>query len=380
MNDITSEIGLLKRQVRDVQSVTGNVQYLMRKLVDGRASVTDRPGGLVTRAALCSALGHLQGRDADDVARECFAADRDLLLTLRAAVSPANSTTATWAAELVSTITQDVADRLIPQSVFVRLAEQGLSYPLVGNSVIKVPVWSPSATGAFVVEAGAIPVNQLVITALNLRPKKAAVIIAATDELLLGAAGDAETNLRTILGEAVGLMIDGVLLSSAAVTAAAPAGLLNGISPLTAVAGGGSAAMIGDVKQLTAAIAPALKPIFITGPIQAATLSLLAPMSNPNGMLILISPTLAAGTVIAVDAAAFASALGVPSFRASQNVTLHEDTAATALSTVGTPANVVAAPMRSAFQSDVTALRSIIPVDWALRRTGAIAYTTGTTW
>jgi hypothetical protein len=49
------------------------------------------------------------------------------------------------------------------------------------------------------------------------------------------------------------------------------------------------------------------------------------------------------------------------------------------LSTVGSP-SVVAAPMRSAFQTDVTALRSILPIDWALRRAGAVAVVNGTTW
>jgi hypothetical protein len=55
------------------------------------------------------------------------------------------------------------------------------------------------------------------------------------------------------------------------------------------------------------------------------------------------------------------------------------DTVPSALSAVGSP-NTVAAPMRSAFQSDVTALRSILPIDWALRRAGAVAVVNGTTW
>jgi len=90
-------------------------------------------------------------------------------------------------------------------------------------------------------------------------------------------------------------------------------------------------------------------------------------------------PNLTAGTVIAVDAAAFASASGLPSFRASQNVTLHMDTVPSALSAVGSP-NTLAAPMRSAFQTDVTALRSILPIDWALRRAGAVAVVNLATW
>jgi hypothetical protein len=95
-----------------------------------------------------------------------------------------------------------------------------------------------------------------------------------------------------------------------------------------------------------------LKPVLITPPVQGAAFGLLpAPNSTVS---VLVSPTLTAGTAIMIDAAAFASALGVPAFRASQHVTLHMDSAATALSAVGSP-NTVAAPMRSAFQSDTTA-------------------------
>ena len=69
MNDLTAEVGLVKRQVRDVQSVVGNVQHLMRKLIDGRAAADDRPGGLVARHATCAVLGHVQRHGPDAVAR-----------------------------------------------------------------------------------------------------------------------------------------------------------------------------------------------------------------------------------------------------------------------------------------------------------------------
>jgi hypothetical protein len=94
---------------------------------------------------------------------------------------------------------------------------------------------------------------------------------------------------------------------------------------------------------------------------------------------VLVAPNVTAGTVIMVDASAFASVLGAPSFRASQHAAIHMDTAPSALSATGSP-NTVAAPMRSAFQSDTTALRSIIPIDWVLRRTGAAAVMNSVTW
>ena len=164
--------------------------------------------------------------------------------------------------------------------------------------------------------------------------------------------------------------------SGVAATTAALAGLLNGVTPLTATAtGSGATALLGDIKKLVAAIAPALRPVLIANSTATASIGVLAQASLP----VITAPTMPADQIIAVDVAAFASAIGVPSFRASQNVTLHMDSAPTALSATGSP-NAVAAPMRSAFQSDVTALRSIVPIDWALRRAHAVAVINGTTW
>jgi hypothetical protein len=254
------------------------------------------------------------------------------------------------------------------------LRRAGIAYEL-GRGAIKVPTWSPTASGGFIIEGGPIPVAAFVFGSTTLAGKKAASIVAVSDEMLLGPTNDVEQALRTILGESLGLTIDGILLGSGAASASAPAGLLNGVTPLTATAGGGSTALLGDVKKLIAAIAPAIKPVLIANSVQTASIGVLAQAPLP----IITAPTLPADQVIAVDAAAFASATGVPSFRASQNVTLHTDTVPSALSAVGSP-NTVAAPMRSAFQSDVTALRSVLPLDWGLRRAGAVAVINGTTW
>jgi len=180
---------------------------------------------------------------------------------------------------------------------------------------------------------------------------------------------------RIRLASVVGELAADRTLSGVAATTAALAGLLNGVTPLTATTGSGATALLGDIKKLVAAIAPALRPVLIANSTATASIGVLAQASLP----VITAPTMPADQIIAVDVAAFASAIGVPSFRASQNVTLHMDSAPTALSATGSP-NTVAAPMRSAFQSDVTALRSIVPIDWALRRAHAVAVINGTTW
>ena len=301
------------------------------------------------------------------------------MLQFKAAVNPATTTVATWAAELAQTVTVDIADRLLPESVFVQLRGRGTEYTIAGGSIIRAPTWSPTATGKFIDQGAPIPVSKFTFGSLSLGPKKAANIVVVSDEMVSGSPVDVEATLRTILSESIGLMIDAVLLGSGAATTAAPAGLLNGVTPITASAATPAAsAMAADLKALIGAIAPALRPVLIMDPVQAASLGLLAPISS---LTVLVAPTVTAGTVIAVDAAAFASAMGVPAFRASANATLHEeDTTPLALGTGAQGSGVLAVPMRSTFQTDATALRTIIPCDWTLRRTGAVAVVNGATW
>src|SRR4029453_15135146 len=100
-----------------------------------------------------------------------------------------------------------------------------------------------------------------------------------------------------------------------------------------------------------------------------------------NGMPVIKSGTVPAGTVILVDAADFVSATGDgPRWEISDQATLHEEeTTPLPLASTGTP-NTVAAPQRSLFQTDSLALKLVMPVNWIMRRTGMVAYTTGVTW
>ena len=67
MNDISSTIGLMRREFRDVHAVVSRMDSQVRQLVGGRAA-NDRPGGLIARAAVCAVLGHIQIRSDDDLA------------------------------------------------------------------------------------------------------------------------------------------------------------------------------------------------------------------------------------------------------------------------------------------------------------------------
>jgi hypothetical protein len=124
---------------------------------------------------------------------------------------------------------------------------------------------------------------------------------------------------------------------------------------------------------LLAAIAPAIRPVLIMNATQASTFGILAPNAAAPTI---VAPYLAADTIAAVDAAAFASALGVPDFMTDDNPAIHEQTDPLPLSATGTP-NVVAAPTRSLWQTASIGIRTLIDCDWTLRRTGAVAVING---
>jgi hypothetical protein len=217
----------------------------------------------------------------------------------------------------------------------------------------------------------------MLLASLTLKPKRANSIIAMSRELLQSGPANVETSLRALIAGDLGLMIDGVLLGNTAATAAAPAGLLNGLTSLGATAGGGTNAMLGDIKKLLAATAPNLKPVIIMGTGQLGMTTLEPDVEIP----IIVAPNLAADTVVMIDASCFASALGTPDFNVSENPSVHMDTVPLPLASGATGSAVVASPQTSMWQTATTGLRSIIEVDWALRKpSGAAAYISNVSW
>ena len=159
-------------------------------------------------------------------------------------------------------------------------------------------------------------------------------------------------------------------------------------------------ALVSDLKNLTGAILTATNGnirnmVFIMNPQQALSISFIQP-PNPSGLFpfrdevnagrlngrpLITSGTVPLGVVICLDAADYVSVNGdSPRFEISDQATLHmEDTNPQQLAAAGT-APVVAAPAQSMFQTDSLALRLILPMNWAMRRQGVVAWVAGVTW
>jgi HK97 family phage major capsid protein/HK97 family phage prohead protease len=321
-------------------------------------------------------------------------------VVLRASSAPATTTTSGWADSLVATAISDFIDLLMPQSVYPSLSAKGGRFSFGRNGIVSLPARTatPTVAGSFVAQGAPIPVRQAAFSSVSLTPKKMAVITTMTREIMEHSTPSIEQILRQAIQEDTSVAIDTVLLDATAASTTRPAGLRNGVTTTTATSGGGFAALVGDIKNLLGALITSTNgnlraPTWIMNPVQAISIALTQNAGgdfpfkqevNQNqlqGYPVITSSTVPAGYLILVDAADFFSATGDdPRFDISDQATLHmEDTTPLAIGTAGSP-NTVAAPVRSLWQTDTVGLRMILDMNWAMRRTGAVAWTSSVTW
>jgi HK97 family phage prohead protease/HK97 family phage major capsid protein len=393
--------GLVVHTQRDVIKPNGGARPFNIGKTRKEVNVID----LLARSGAIMMVAHQQRKPIEDIRKSVYPEDEPVRAMLdwsmRAASAPAMTTVTGWAAELVQTLFASFMETLMPKSVYPRLSSKGLSLTFGRNGRISIPTRSltPSIAGSFVGEGQPIPVRQGAFTSQVLSPKKMAVITTWTREIDEQSVPAIEGLLRNAIQEDTAISLDTVLLDSGAATLIRPAGILNGVTPLTATAGGGFTALVGDIKQISGALLTATKgnvrsPVWLMNPQQVMSAGLTpAPGvgafpfqdqingGNLQGWPIIDSGTVPLGTVIAMDAADFVSVGGdAPRFELSDQATLHmEDTApADIVSGVapGTPAN----PVKSMWQTDSIALRLILPVNWTIRRPGVVAAVVGVTW
>jgi HK97 family phage prohead protease len=318
--------------------------------------------------------------------------------TQRAASAPAMTTVTGWAIELVQQIYTDVLSLLMAKSIFPRLSAKGLSlnFGRAGKIVLPSRSRTPTIAGSFVGEGMAIPVRQGAFTSVTFTPKKMAVITTWTREMGEHSTPAMEGVLREAIQEDTAVALDSVLLDANPATSIRPAGLLNGVAPVGATAGGGIVAVVGDIKGLVGALVTSTLgnirvPALLMNPSDVLSASLV----NVNGIFpfkeevgrgtlnnlpIIDSGTVTPKTVILIDAADFVT-MGGDSIRfdVSDQATLHMEDTNPADLVSGSP-GVVATPQRSLFQTDSLALRMIMPLNWSMRRTGMVAWTQNVTW
>lgn len=354
-----------------------------------------KPGDLFVRAAVVRALAFVTQKDPEKVLEERYGDHESTQVFTRAAVAGAKTTVSGWASELIETETAAFMETLRPLSVYPRLAALGTNLSFgPGRGAIKLPsrATTPSISGSFVLEGDPIPVRRLGLTSVTLSPHKMGVISVFSREMARLSNPAIEGLLRSEIQADTALTIDTLLLDATAGSTTRPAGLTNGVSAITASTAGGYAAILEDIAALAAPFDTAnagRRLALLMNPAQARMLAM-AP--GPDGRFgwaaqflseftVITSTTIPSGDVFMVDAADFATAAGsAPEFEVSEHAVLHmEDTSPAQIGVAGTP-NVVAAPVQSMFQTAQIALRMILDITWAMRRTGMVQWIDGADW
>jgi HK97 family phage major capsid protein/HK97 family phage prohead protease len=367
---------------------------------------TAEPADFVVRHMVAKTLAYISRKSADQCLEERYGSYGDYEVTRgvhqwyeRAATAPATTTTAGWAAELAVTGQGEFFNQIMAGSIFQPVASRGMQMTLGRNAQLSMPtrLATPTVAGSFTAEGAPIPVRQAAFTTVSIGLKKMAVITSYSREIAEHSTPEIETILRRLIVDDTGIAADTVFIDNIAASTIRPAGIRAGVAGLTPTAGGGFAALVGDVKALVGALAGvnALRaPVWIMNPVQQIAISLTQNnggdfpfqadinASRLLGYSVVVSSTVPAGMVILINADDLMVVQGdSPRFDVSDQATLHyEDTSPLQLVTGAQGSGVVASPSRSLFQTDSLALRMILPMNWALLRTGSVAWVTGVTW
>ena len=330
------------------------------------------------RACVAMVLGAKQGVEPARIIKQTWSDDRAEMM-LRAASSAA-TTASSAALGLTST---RILPMLAPAAAAARLLSLATSLDLSGLQSIRLPFIGQAGRPplVFVAEGSPGAVVDLTVSSTTLGPvSKLLIMSALTREMSEASASNAEVIIGDALALSAAQSLDAALFSANAATASAPAGILFGLTPIAGATGGGVTAMAGDLAALAGAIGAAgINPddaVFITTPALATKIRVLASPKFTN--VVFSSSSLAAGTVIGIVPQGLATGY-------DGSVVIEASTEATANFEATTPlpivdgAGVVAKPVYSAFQMDMTILKIRGNCAWTVHP-GAIAQVTGAAW
>lgn len=338
----------------------------------------DRRPSPFIKAAFASAQAGVNHRRLDTFLAKDDVVSRAILD--RAAIAPGTTTGSGFAAELVETAYGSFLASLAPYSAAARIIAGAMPSTLDAAGTVKYPTRAagPSAP-QWVAESGAIPVNIAEFSLVQVGPKrKIASIIPWTMEL--SKRSDAQAVFETLVREDVAAGLDAAMLSTAAGSSSAYAGLLNGLTAGAGFAGGDREAIETDLATLgeTVATNGSGSVLYIMAPQRLARLRIRAP-ELVNNLDIAASAAVPATRIIAVEPGAIISAVDpMPDLEFSNQASLHMSDAP--LEIVSSTGPTTADPVRSLWQTASMALRIIHEMAWAKRRTGAVAYLDGATW
>lgn len=382
------------------------IQTLDVKELQVRAKNTQKlePGIAFARAAKCLALGHLEHRDAIGIAKALYDGQDSIIaatqrLVTKAAVAAATTSDATWAGPLVGDETNvfaDFVEYLRPQTILGRFGTNGI--PGLRRVPFRTPLIGQTSggDGYWVGEGQAKPLTKFDFNRTTLEPLKVANIAVATMEVIRDSSPAADGIIRDQLAAALRerLDIDFIDPDKAAVSGVSPASILNGVAGIPS-SGSDADAVRADLKALFSAFIAAnnapTSGVFVMTATQALALGLMQnalgqpefPTVTMNGgtlmgLPVIVSeyvPTDSSGSLVALVNASdiYLGDEGGIDLSMSTEASLQMDNAPDNPTTASTV-------LVSLWQRNLVGFRAERTINWARRRTSAVAYLTGVNW
>jgi HK97 family phage prohead protease len=339
-----------------------------------------------TRIVIAKALARMLDESPAYIAQKRWGESNPTLVALiKAGVAGGGTGSGEWGAELAQADTKytgDFIEFLYSKTIFDKLPLR----PIPAR--VHVKGRDGASTGYWVGESKAIPATTADFSDVELNPLKVAALAVISNELIEDSSPEAEGLVRDGLVEASAQRIDTTFLSSVAASAGvSPAGILNGLTGID-TAGNDAAGLRADVKALyrpfiTAKNASGL--VYVMNPATAKALSLLVnalgqtefPGLGVDGGVLLGDKVYTGDNVDPSEIILLKPSdiyrigdTGVQ-ISMSREAMIEQDTAPTGAT--DTPA-AATANMTSMFQSESTAFKVVRRINFAKRRTSAVAY------
>ncbi len=365
----------------------GNAAHIIVKSSDADEKFK---GQNFVRQVIAKAIARMEDTSPERVAAQRWGKSNPTLVNIIKVgeVPGGGSGSGEWGSELVTANTRytgDFIEYLYSATVYDKLPLRAIPQNVMikGQDGVSTAYW--------VGESKAIPATTADFFNVSLTPLKVAALAVMSNELLRDSSPEAEMLVRDSLVNASAQRVDTTFLSTAAAVAGvSPAGILNGLTAITA-SGTNSAGLRADIKSLYSPFITAknAKDIWlVTNPALAKSIQLMvnalgqtefATINTVGGSLlgdnVVTGDNVASGLLIALRPQDIyrIGDLGVQ-VSISKDAMIEQSTAPTG----ATDTPVAASAMfTSMFQEESTAIKIVRPINFAKRRSSAVAYVSG---
>lgn len=357
------------------------------------------PGVMFARLARVKALARLDGESVREKARELYGEDSPVYgIVTKAAVPAGNTGNSNWAGALVGEETDvfaDFVEYLRPRTILGRFGTDAV--PSLRRVPFRVPLIGQTTGGSayWVGEGKAKPLTKWDYTRTTLEPLKVANIAVVTEELLRDSSPSAEMLIRDELANALRERLDRDFIdpTKAASSGVSPASILNGVAGISS-SGSTADNVRQDIQAVFGAFISANNApetgVWIMTAVTALALSL---MQNPLGQAefpgigmnggtffglpVIVSQYVPSGIVALVNASDI--------YNADEGGVAVDLSREASLEMADNPSHDSVTPtgstsMVSLWQTNSVGFRCERTINWARRRSSAVAYLKDVAW